>query len=696
MQHKAQIDKSPPLADTIAKRFWYFMPFALIPIVHLVGTLAGSYAFWGADYWALIDRTASVVILLVSTVLVLPPLVEMVGRAFSALVTSLANGIRRIPVFVQASVLVVVSGVVFYIFRSRTMVHGDGYAVFDFLTTAPNAAIGGQYLLQYTSVRALQSALPILQNVFGIDAHQAFGLANVIGGSVGLLAIAAICRLLVDRLTDRLFLFLATVGHIETYTWPLSLSLWVMYAALFYLRHRRGLWMLILSALLALLAHLITVPVVFGSLLAVALVKKRLLKSISVRLLGVFVVILISVAAIVLELIRLPQLFGLSHIFVPVFPQPFNAYWFASPAHLLDLVNLFFLIAPLGTLLFVFQIINRGQRPSLHRNIDLTLMLCALIPLSAVLWIDPELGMVRDWDLLAIFGMPLSLWAGWRFLHYPLARKYAGAFAFAALVVATVHIVPDVYEKTHPEKALERMNARLWDSPHYQTSYYAAERCMSWGTLMNKAEKRNNVAGRFFGRMLEARPGSAEVWYDMGITYRDRKMPDSALAAFRRSYSINSTEPRVLRQLAMAEARKNILDSAEVHISLAINREPRNADNYAILGSVLYKRGKFKDALDALRQSLALKPNNFNQIANLGKLHYQLRQFDSAAVYLYRGIMIDPSRQDLYDPLIISLLAANRGTDAQRVLSAYQRMNPEAASLDEYKKAASKRMTGQK
>jgi tetratricopeptide (TPR) repeat protein len=322
------------------------------------------------------------------------------------------------------------------------------------------------------------------------------------------------------------------------------------------------------------------------------------------------------------------------------------------------------------------------------RNTDLALMAFSIVPLAGVFWIDPELGMVRDWDLLAIFGIPLSLWAGWRLLYVTGAKKLVDALAFAALLAAAVHIVPDVYEKNHPDLALERMNDRLWDSPHYQTSYYRAVRSMSWGTLMSKAESRNKYAARFFKRMLEAQPGSAEVWYNLGITYRDRGMLDSALYAFRTAYNSNSLRPQLLRQLSMAENRLNLLDSAEVHIARAIEVDSRNPDNFAIQGTILYKQGRVEDALDSFRQSHRLKPNGFNQLANLGRIFFQVRQLDSAAFYLYRAVMADPSQADIYENLIISLIATDRRSDAQRVLSAYRRIYPGAGNLEEYEKTA--------
>lgn len=89
---------------------------------------------------------------------------------------------------------------------------------------------------------------------------------------------------------------------------------------------------------------------------------------------------------------------------------PYERYTLFSLAHMLDLFNLIFLISPIALIIPIFAFRYRKEiLVTTWGTFLLISSLCGL--LFAFLW-NPDIGMLRDWDLFAPFLFPLLLLGG--------------------------------------------------------------------------------------------------------------------------------------------------------------------------------------------------------------------------------------------------------------------------------------------
>ena len=115
---------------------------------------------------------------------------------------------------------------------------------------------------------------------------------------------------------------------------------------------------------------------------------------------------------------------GDSHL-LPVFADPgfYAPYRLFSLAHVLDFTNLQLLSAPASCMIFFLL----GKKELGHHPF---LLSAAAFPLLFTFFANPEIGAFRDWDILALPALPLTLWAASALLVRIREReqRFHGAF----------------------------------------------------------------------------------------------------------------------------------------------------------------------------------------------------------------------------------------------------------------------------
>jgi hypothetical protein len=152
--------------------------------------------------------------------------------------------------------------------------------------------------------------------------------------------------------------------------------------------------------------------------------------------------------------------------FVPLTASRYSTYTLFSGAHLLDMLWELLLVSPA---FFLALFPQRRTKP-------MTFMALALAGTAVfTLIIDPRLGAVRDWDILALFALPL---AGMIALRAP--RRAVSVAILAAAIVARV--IPWLVFNSHLQT--EYVKKALSEDIHYTEKYSDGERLDSWGYLL--------------------------------------------------------------------------------------------------------------------------------------------------------------------------------------------------------------------
>ena len=144
--------------------------------------------------------------------------------------------------------------------------------------------------------------------------------------------------------------------------------------------------------------------------------------------------------------------------FVPLFETTtrWQHYTMFSTAHLLDWLNIHFLISPFGlplivmTLLAVYRfhlaIFDRQSDRDYAYFLGLT---AAMYLLFTWLW-NPDYGGRKDWDLFAPAAFVYTLLAGYLLVRTLTDRQKLGQGGLLAIAVSLLHTGAWIFTNTHP------------------------------------------------------------------------------------------------------------------------------------------------------------------------------------------------------------------------------------------------------
>ena len=208
------------------------------------------------------------------------------------------------------------------------------------------------------------------------------------------------------------------------------------------------------------------------------------------------------------------------------------------------------------------------------------------------MWLDPELGAPRDWDLLSYFGIPGSLLAA---LLITRSGGNSKVLAIQSMVCCVLILSPQIYEKTHLPVALSRLDGLLWSDPHYATSYRGGKVAIQWGALLHEAN-RDDLALKYFRRCMQGGAFKDVAWYNLGAIYLQAGKGDSAEASMRNAYSLRPSNNEYRMGLITALQLLNRWEEAEALQSGAA--QPGNTLYYhRWQGVSLANQGRLLEAL---------------------------------------------------------------------------------------------------
>jgi len=676
----------------------YLLPFFGILIVYGIGAFVSAYWTWGFNYLSVFPPAWAIVALLIAGFLMLPPVALQFSLFLQRMQSSTAATNSR---YKRTLAVLLVSAslfCLFYLLRSRALVYGDGYLLLGSISPGGELALREQNSLQAFSLILIRAFVAFLDRTWSIQAAESLAIFNSIGGAAGFWAVYRIARTMTENWDRRLFLMAGAFasgsvvlffGYIENYTWATSLGLWTLYYALQAVDGRKKIWHLIVLAILSLAYHAITVPFAMVAVAAASLRWSRTQKWFGFLTYRQAVWLFVIGSGLIVAISQAMGLFGtlgVSHPFVPIWPEAANNYLAFSTAHLIDIVNLAVLIAPLGLVFILYSLVSKRTRTG-EESIKLQLLgLLALLTSLASFWIDPQLGAPRDWDLLSFPGIPLSLWAAYRFSSATAFGSRVPSMVLPAMLIALMNIVPNIYEKTHSNIALERLDKLLWQAPQYQKEYDGASRGLSWGTTLIDQIKRDELAAKYFRRRLEADPSSASAWFNLGQIYRLHGKEDSSAICFDNAVKFNPDNPRYLLKLAAARNKQGRYTDALPLITKCEQFDPGNPTVHTNFGIALYRLGRESEALAQFQEAYGLSNGGVEETSNLGAAYFGLGLNDSACIYLAKAVETGSKEPRVYESLILAQLEMGKLEDAKSTLSRYRVINPQAQDIDYYRK----------
>jgi tetratricopeptide (TPR) repeat protein len=196
------------------------------------------------------------------------------------------------------------------------------------------------------------------------------------------------------------------------------------------------------------------------------------------------------------------------------------------------------------------------------------------------------------------------------------------------------------------DRAMATFDTALARCPHdsIEIYYYLG--------VFHARDERYDRAIDSYLKVLAAQPENVVVMFNLGAAYERSGQFENAEKMFLKLIEHEPDNSIALNYLGYMYADKGIkLDKAEKMIKRALEFLPDNSaylDSYAW---VLYKKGKFKEALEYQLKALNSDSDDPLLYEHLGDIYHALKNFAEAMSYWNRALELDPDNQSLKEKL---------------------------------------------
>lgn len=508
----------------------------------------------------------------------------------------------------------------FWLLRARTHFLGDGYQLLDRLAKGESLTKGWDIGAAWLH-RLLFDILSGTPAERALQAHQ---LVAIVTGLMFCAAIFVLARRLYESANRALLLALLLLsggyllqyfGYVENYA-VLLLALMVYgLTGLLVIRGRAPIWWAIPPLVVAGGMH------VFGLYVLPSVVYLFMRDSSSERswdrmpagkkwLIGAGIVVLGLVAMAALR----ASSYFFTFAFLPLLPDRFtvDSDYLLSFKHWIDTGNLLLMLVP-GLLVLVAASLARTRREDGERQAARFLVCMFLPALVTVFAFNPGIGMPRNWDLFAIAGIPLALWAAYRVLATDMPwRRLAAVSVLAVLLGAgllagrVASQVAPVIAIRHFETYLQLDKVRSRNAGILLVNYYES---VGDTASAREAQARNDAAypevalnnlGRrqvagnqypqamqTFRQAIRLNPLYYDSYSNLGVCFVDNNQPDSALAYLEIADGLNPNSPMILSNMGTSYQKKGDAARAEQLFQRALAVEPGHGARVGESGGVV-------------------------------------------------------------------------------------------------------------
>jgi Flp pilus assembly protein TadD len=149
-------------------------------------------------------------------------------------------------------------------------------------------------------------------------------------------------------------------------------------------------------------------------------------------------------------------------------------------------------------------------------------------------------------------------------------------------------------------------------------------------------------ARKAISEALRLEPDNAEYNLGMGVVVSFSADPAQSLPFLKRYHALRPKDPEGVLALGAANFRAKDYDTASQWLTEAVSGTKTAADAHYYLGRIARQEGRLDEATSQLKQSLALKPDQPDALAELGEISLQTHDYAQAATYFDQALRHDP------------------------------------------------------
>lgn len=632
-KYEARAAEPASVQNSIVCYLLYYLTLGLI----LAAAFVPHIRVWGLNHWAYYPPSVAIGLFVAGAIL---PIIIRSIRAGSETVAGIGTADEVSPVrkfILWVTLLIAVYLISFYLLRARTHFLGDGYLLLGNLPTV-NPWIKIRNLGEEVIHKLVYSLLSGEESARSLLSYQVVSYAS---GLVFLVSVAAATRLLFENNARRILFFLGMTssgymllffGYVENYSiFVTAVAIYTLMGVLILTGWLKR-WYILIPLVLATATHTFGVMLIPSALflLASGTSLESGWKRLSFRSrisISAGVAILLIVAFLYFYLDSL--FFRLA--LVPIVENRFTIehYTLFSLNHIVDIINLCFVLLPPFPLLAAagFTILKRQP---IQREVVFLLIL-TLSTLVAVVLFDPKLGMPRDWDLFAFFGVSLAVPGYYVVLGGGKISRSATVMTVMAIFLGFAVLIPRAVgralgdiEVRHVENYIQLdvkknkniiwlirdrfqekgdQEKALQIEQQWQRNY--PERAFNDQAVQLKMAGRYSEAIPYFRKAMKENPMHAPTYAALAECYRQVGMYDSAATMLAIADGINPNSAAIILEQAYTLRLRGDYMAAEEHFQRALTIDNRNLNVYLGLLELYWTTGQIQKHNEMLARTAA-------------------------------------------------------------------------------------------
>ncbi len=580
--------------------------------------------WWGINhlsYYPLYGRVIFAVLIISAF---LPPVRKLFRAAL--------DGMATVPAKVAVPTALITSALFFILFRIRVHSLGDSYL-------RANEIVNGKWyqptkLLDFLVHAALYHLLNL---IVAVDAMTVIAAASVVAGIVFVFLLFRTApysgwkkNMLVTAVLSlgcsQLFF-----GYVESYTLLYLFAVWYLFLVFGRDGYQVSFGLLTLVYLLAGLSHQVGIILLLPSYLYLGYQRYKTHAAKALILSSVLLVSFLPflVTGFINRVSGSEGYRGLTDYLLPLVDETYGV---LTPLHLFDILNQFLLVAPVAIILLPFMpyAVRSGQR----RLVALLLIIPSLL---FIFLFNPELTMVRDWDL---FSLPVAtvaipflilIFDGLQEKSQAVAERLTGV-ALVAIIILASWVLLNNYTSGHLKRAEHVIDTAVKGQRYgYENLANYYDRQADYENelrVLMKIKPRDRtprvygeLAQMFWvlGRLDEAyeyaqqgvrmpRPRKINAFM-AGVTAYDKGKYLEAIRCFRGVMTLDRDDFQVLWRLGESLVRVDSLDEAIAVYNHALALDRSNAFFCFGLAGAYYRKGAYDKAEEFCREGLRLNPD---------------------------------------------------------------------------------------
>ena len=158
-----------------------------------------------------------------------------------------------------------------------------------------------------------------------------------------------------------------------------------------------------------------------------------------------------------------------------------------------------------------------------------------------------------------------------------------------------------------------------------------------------------------FKKAINIKPGSAELYNNIGNVFFEQKKMDDALAAYFKSTSIKPNYADAYCNMANVLKHQGHLDEALTTYKKALSIKPDNAEVYNNIGTALRDQGKLEAAIEAFKKALSIKPKYLGAYFNMGLILQDQGKLAEAIEAYTKALSVNPNYAEAHNNMGITL-----------------------------------------